>query len=358
MKIYNTAIAVIEDWQNSLELHLPNHSIQGAVDSFGRKLTSLFQNTQLVQFNQWLDSSDYKLWLDQLAVYLVKLPIRSARNVLKLLYNMFARIAYTIIHPLQGAMELLKEMLIFFKELTTAENWSQLGGGIIGGTIYQALAFGGGLSTVGMGVGSILILLGLSMSSYLSLEGKSVESKLVSVFETIWSQAALLPESILTGIFVGVVMGKVQSFYEKWIKRNPSYQEAQMNVNRVIKKYSLPEPDGIGVYDDRIVAIWSDREKVGLIDQARVLSDGPICRCSPYQNYLVMEIQEYITKFVAPARDMDVVECYDGGAFLSLQEGHRSKTVKSLFEKSPPILGVLSSPSGKKETEPLKGSRE
>lgn len=77
---------ILKEVDRSIETKIPSLYIQNRIDALGRAIEARF--APLVKFNLWLDSNGQGDWYQQLAIFLVKLPQRSVRNVISLLYKM------------------------------------------------------------------------------------------------------------------------------------------------------------------------------------------------------------------------------------------------------------------------------
>src|SRR5437870_5316894 len=78
---HDRAIAQLDAWEYALDEKIPNSPIQDKIDRLGRKLKEEF--APLAEFNKWLDSNGDGSFFEQLATFLVKLPVRVIRNVVQ-----------------------------------------------------------------------------------------------------------------------------------------------------------------------------------------------------------------------------------------------------------------------------------
>ncbi|NGX38420.1 MAG: hypothetical protein K1000chlam2_01593, partial [Chlamydiae bacterium] len=123
-------VACLNACDAQVDALIPNNlQIQDTIDRFSNEIKEKF--APLVEFNQWLEASGNEDWHQHLAESLVKLPLRSARNVVSYLYSAISTILYTAVHPLKGLNHIAKSIVILLDELTKPENWSKIGCGSI-----------------------------------------------------------------------------------------------------------------------------------------------------------------------------------------------------------------------------------
>nr|NGX53505.1 hypothetical protein [Chlamydiota bacterium] len=93
-----------------LDRTIPNSQLQEKIDQLGREIEAKFVRlTHLEEFNTWLKlDGKNEDWYHQLAIFLAKLPIRSARNIIQLLYTTIKEILYCAVHPMKGMTELAR----------------------------------------------------------------------------------------------------------------------------------------------------------------------------------------------------------------------------------------------------------
>ncbi len=84
-RLKDRIITKLSIWDCKLDTILPNFFFQNKLDEIGRFIQQKFE--PLKKFNQWLDSNGHGAWYQKLATFLVKLPMRSVRNIVQLLYG-------------------------------------------------------------------------------------------------------------------------------------------------------------------------------------------------------------------------------------------------------------------------------
>ena len=186
----------------------PNSNVQEKIDALGHQIKQEFSN--LAKFDQWLEENGGKDWHEQLATYLVKLPMRSARNVVGALYSVISTALYLSVHPMKGINHLAKEVIILMESLTKPEVWPKIGAGSIGAIAGQSFILGNPISLMGFGIGGALILAGVTVDSLTAAIEAEEGKELIGVKDKLKHYAAKLPENVLTGFFMGMLIGGIR----------------------------------------------------------------------------------------------------------------------------------------------------
>ena len=186
----------------------PNGDIQNKMDALGHQIKQEFSN--LAKFDQWLEENGGKDWHEQLATYLVKLPMRSARNVVGMLYSVISTALYLSVHPMKGINHLAKEVIILMESLSKPEVWSKIGAGSIGAIAGHSFILGNPISLMGFGIGGALILAGVTVDSLTAAIEAEEGKELIGVKDKLKHYAAKLPENVLTGFFMGMLIGGIR----------------------------------------------------------------------------------------------------------------------------------------------------
>ena len=188
---------------------LPTFSIQDRADEVGRLIKE--QCAHFERLNGWLDENgwDSSRWYKDLFLLLLKLPLRAARNVVRMLYRLIETIAYTCVHPLRSLNALAEQFVQFVRELTKPETWSRLGIGLIGLSCGQTIITGNPLSVLGIGLGCAMLVGGVSFGA-LQAAVLADTDRFDAVKHNILSQAVPLSESLLTGLCFGLLFGAIQ----------------------------------------------------------------------------------------------------------------------------------------------------
>ena len=140
------SIKQIDKWDVRLEEIIPNFFLQKKIDEWALYIESHF--SPFYEFNMWLNSNGEGNWKMQLITFLVKLPIRSARNIFKLFYQVIQTILYTTVHPLKSVNYIAKNLILIIDELEKAETWAQMGAGTAGTFIGQSCITGTSFSII------------------------------------------------------------------------------------------------------------------------------------------------------------------------------------------------------------------
>jgi len=230
------AVAYLNRIDKKLEEKLPNFAFQNKIDEIGRYVQKKF--SFLNSFNDWLNSNGHGTWCDKLATCLAKLPVRVARNIVNILYNIVKGCLYAAVHPLKSLNHLAKLLVMLCHELTKPETWSKMGAGMIGTSLGQGVITGNPLSIIGLGIGGAMVVGGITVGS-LKAAIEAVEgNKLQSVNQHLLSQMQELPESFLTGFCMGLIMGGVQrAFVKKYIITDS--QEAEKIAAKFVDDHNL-----------------------------------------------------------------------------------------------------------------------
>ena len=198
----------LDELDGTLDKIFPNGDIQNTMDALGHQIKQEFSN--LAKFDQWLEENGATDWHEQLATYLVKLPIRSARNVIGALYSVISTALYLSVHPMKGINHLAKEVIILMESLSKPEVWSKIGAGSIGAIAGQSFILGNPISLMGFGIGGALILAGVTVDSLTAAINAEKGKELHATKEKLKHYAAKLPENVLTGFFMGMLIGGIR----------------------------------------------------------------------------------------------------------------------------------------------------
>lgn len=255
---HERAITWLSEREKKIEAILPNFFFQDKIDNLGRYVEKQF--APLHTFNAWLMNNGQGAWYKQLATFLVKLPLRVARNFVCLIYDIIRTTLQTLTHPVQAVVKLAKLLVSLAYQLTLPETWSKIGAGIIGANLGQALVTGNPFSVIGMGVGGAMLLAGLSFGTFKAAIQAEKEHRWQEVKGALVRQVKQLPESMLTGFCMGLMLGVIQMEIEKYGKR--IYNETvSSEVNKQLKNYHLPASSDIQLSPARDVIIkWPVEE--------------------------------------------------------------------------------------------------
>lgn len=291
----------------------PLGGLQKAIDGYIRKINEELSSPALAAFNKWLDSSNKKeKIIHSIALFLVKLPLKAARNILRLILGCFKVVGYALLHPVKALAKLAKLIVMFLDELRKPETWTKTGAGMIGAGLGQA-CFGNPLSILSVIIGGALAVTGFSVGALIATvkaynDAKEQGSKEAwiaakdAAVNNIQEQAEAFSESLMTGFLMGLIIGGIQkairdkdlanrqkaeneraanekerAFEEEYNKLKKEY-DARMTdyhankektltdlVNKLREKYKLP-PGGVIIdADNNIHLKWDNVPKDGAV---------------------------------------------------------------------------------------------
>lgn len=240
MRWNERAIYKLNQWETKLEKAMPNFKIQRRIDSIGQYIEKKF--APLKEFNRWLDSNGHGAWYHQLATFLAKLPARAIRNIVRLVYQIIKSIFYAGVHPLKSLTRLAKLIVSLIDALTKPETYSKIGAGMIGASLGQAAVMGNFISLMGLGIGGAMLAAGLSMGALKAAVEAQKGVKIKAVKEHLLMQAKQLPESLLTGFFMGLLFGGIQRAVAPSQYRITTVEDAKAYAKQFIKENNLPDP--------------------------------------------------------------------------------------------------------------------
>jgi hypothetical protein len=198
----------LDQLDSKIDAGFPVNILQTKVDELAGQIKEKF--SVLKGFDTWLQENNATEWYTQLATYLVKLPPKAAANVLNGLYNLISQALYLAVHPVSGLNSLAKSAVLMAHELTKSENWAKMGSGSIGMLTAQAFVLGGPISLIGLAIGGALIAGGVCAETVPALYAAKEGTKLDALLSEMRKYAKELPESILTGVFTGLLIGGIR----------------------------------------------------------------------------------------------------------------------------------------------------
>lgn len=205
---HDRSISFLTDVETSLIKRMPNLTIQTKMDNIACYLEKKF--APLSPFKTWLFNNGHGNWFSQLTTFLAKLPLKVAFNIIDLLYDIIKSACYTTVHPLRALNHLTKSLITLVYELTKPATWSKIGAGIAGTSLGQGVTSGNPLSIIGLGIGAALILGGLSLGTIQAGIHAEHGHILKTCKEELLSQTKQIPESVLMGFCIGLLMGQIQ----------------------------------------------------------------------------------------------------------------------------------------------------
>ncbi len=255
------AIQQLHAWDHTLDTIMPNFPIQDRIDQLIEELEQKF--APLVTFNHWLNSNGHGDWYEQLAQFLAKLPLRSARNIIQQLYLIIKGVVYGVVHPLKALNKLAQLLVLLPFDLTKPEIWSQMGAGMIGSSLGDAVIMGGFLSLVGLGVGGAMLLAGVSIGTLkASLQAKEGEWDQAAA-QYLLQQSAQLSENLVTGFYMGLIMGGIRKAIQE--------HEARVQKEHIEREQQMRRPNGRELYEAQSARA---ADFFDVVEQCRANPDG------------------------------------------------------------------------------------
>ncbi len=162
----------------------------------------------------FLHTDEGEHWVQQCAIFLVKLPFNIIANIFSLFLNILAASIYTVAHPLKALNELMKFAVNSIYGLTKPKTWSTMGVGMIGASFGQMISSGNPISLLGILTGCAMIAGGLSAGSLSAAIKAESGERLKAVQEQLWKQISPLPGSFIRGACMGVLLGGIQQIFK------------------------------------------------------------------------------------------------------------------------------------------------
>lgn len=205
------AVSKVQEWEQSLDEYMPPNELQTALDDFYTDhLKPLLDNPRAQKINDWIDSNGQDQWYKQLCTFLLKLPVRVARNVLRLVYNVVKAAIYTLVHPVHAFFKLLQFLIQIIDALSKPATWTKVGAGMIGAAVSQFLLTAGPQSIILLGIGAGMLFVGL-VTGAVSAAISAKKDKGEAVKKEVWNHLKSIPESMLTGLIMGMLFGAIRA---------------------------------------------------------------------------------------------------------------------------------------------------
>ena len=259
------SIARLEAVDVYLEGILPNLLIQKKLDELGAYLEKKF--SVFTPFHKWLLDNGQGEWYRQLALFLVKLPIKSACNIVQLLYGIVRAACCTVVHPMKSVNNLAKLLVRLLYELTKPETWAVIGAGCIGNCAGIALVTGSPISLIGSLVGAALVIGGVSLTAFKAALRAEQNKKGQAIKDALLPLTKRLVEISFSGFVMGLIVGAI----EKALLTRPhqvlkpiDIDDAKKFADEFVQRNHLPPPSNISLVDSKIYldGIKGDRVKI------------------------------------------------------------------------------------------------
>lgn len=215
------AIAKIDQFENTTIERIPNVFNTKLLDGAAIRATNFLNKITLElapikTLNEWLNKDELRRdnWnsaLDAICIFLAKLPLRAARNILSMVLNIVKMAVYstvyTIVHPAKAAMKLARMLVRLLKELSKPETWAKVGAGIIGASLGQA-AMGNVIAPLAMIIGGSMMCAGILGRFIVTLLDKNKDHRDLGL--DVNNLLKQIPEAFLTGFLTGLLFVPVQ----------------------------------------------------------------------------------------------------------------------------------------------------
>lgn len=259
------AINVLNGVDNRLNRWMPNWTLQIKIDELGRYIEDKF--SCFGEVDQWLRSNGQGAWYFQLATYLVKLPLRAAHNVIHLLYEIVKGAFQAVVHPLESPIRLAKMIIALLYAITLPGTYCKIGAGMIGAGLGQALILDIPVSTIAMIIGGAFLVSGLSFGALKEAIAAEQGKKGSAIFDFFGTQLKQLPESCLTGFFMGLLIGGIRKAMlpQQKLQGNAlvrTQAEAESYAAEFVKNHHFPSPYSIQLDSSGNVILRFDFEAI------------------------------------------------------------------------------------------------
>lgn len=225
---HDRAVTYLTESQLKLD-EIPNLPFQSNYDSIVECFEKKFEC--LNKFNNWLEGKVEGPWYKQLALFLAKLPLHAVKNIIHTLYKLIKEIFTFAVHPQTALLKIARLLVDFIHALSQPETWSRLGAGIVGFSLGAGLSSGNPFSVLGLVLGTSMAIFGISFGALKAAIEHAKDKKLEAVKNSLANQSVELPEAILTGFFLGLIVGPMTAKVETHPQHTPP--TASMPVKKV-----------------------------------------------------------------------------------------------------------------------------
>ncbi|MBA3816124.1 MAG: hypothetical protein H0X29_06325 [Parachlamydiaceae bacterium] len=271
IQFHKRVVKKLDDWDTVLDKWIPPLEIQNSYDLMIKKISQELSspNTNWDKFNTWLDDSGQSHWFSQLATFLAKLPLKSARNILRLMGNIIKMAVLTsteiVIHPMKAIVKIVKLLVELVNALIKPETWTRLGVGLVGSSLATLTATSNPLAVVSTGIGASLGIIGISAGTLKTILVAQKDKRFSNLQDYLIEQAKTVSEDLLTSYCLGLLLLATQRivrccqemYYDKLNKcaldqlnsQNQNIIDSSKNIytdqqqNVFLKKHGLPKAE-------------------------------------------------------------------------------------------------------------------
>jgi hypothetical protein len=279
-------IQLLDKADAKIEAILPNFKIQTKLDNAADRIKEFF--SPLTKFNNWIDRSNNGKWYAEIGLFLTKLPLKVARNILRLVYNLIEAALFTTVHPLKALNKFVKCLVNLIHALTKPETWLKIGASVVGASIGNALISGNPFSLIALAIGGAMIYAGLAFSVVKAAIAAKRGERMDAVGLELLLQIKEIPESLLTGFAMGLMMGYLQKTIQEHQHSTfkvVDQKTAQEWANKFENHYS--KPSYVHLNNDKVWIEWRYHPHLGNLQPGG----------SPWSGYFVTSDPKYAVLF-------------------------------------------------------------
>lgn len=206
------AVQVLQENSQRLD-QIPPTVMQTVLDRFyENRLKPLLEHPKAAAFNEWIDSNGHGEWVKKLGTCLAKLPLRSVRDMLSLVYQLVRGIIFTAVHPLKGINQAAELFIRVLEALMRPETYTRFAAAGFGASLGQCAITGQVVPTlIGLSISSSLFAFGLAYGTVRAYAEAPVGHILKTIRQTLLEKHLKpIPSTFLTGLFTGFIVGGVQ----------------------------------------------------------------------------------------------------------------------------------------------------
>lgn len=177
----------------------------------GLTYDSVLQKTE--EFRSWVNEREGTQLKDHLEVFLVKIPLKSALNLLDMMKAVVLMAGEIASDPAKGSEKLFNLLQEFLMELITPETWPSLSMGLIGAHFAEVAILGAPLSIYALIVVAAIGIAGIGLDLLITDFEAKTESLAQVISEKLKGYAYRLPEAFFTGFFFSSLFGAFRRAY-------------------------------------------------------------------------------------------------------------------------------------------------
>lgn len=236
----------LEKCETQLDKFIPSFQIQNHYDQLMADINDKFNSPDCSwnKFNAWLDNNGHSHWFLELGNFLVKLPFKAARNILRLVVNIIKTAICVpleiLIHPLKAPLKLAKLLVSLAHNLTQPETWTKIGGSMLGTSLATATCTYNPVGVLSIGIGAALSISGISIGTLKTALFAEKHERWNCTKTYLIEQSKMITEDLLTGYCLGLLVYGVQKITRECQKmrlmkeHKKHFQQVQEQNDRLI----------------------------------------------------------------------------------------------------------------------------